>query len=268
MIASLSSSEGSSVSAQDFVHVLKGIRGFSLDLVVFRVSDTGIYLQGMDGSHICLFELQFNKKDLSQFEYSEKKDLAVIAVTPTALDKALACFQSGQDLTIDTKGKSPTSIGFTFAGGGKGCLDKSISIPIHHADGETLLTIPEVEYDIDLNTGSKCLSNITEQLALFGDRTTIHCNNEVMKFSCSGDHGSINITLDDEKDDDMEYAIVEDLELKQLYNMRFMKLITGFSGIRKHVYMGLKDDSPLSIRYTLSDEGSHLQFYLAPCIEN
>lgn len=267
MIASLSSSHESGVTAQDMVCILKGLKGFSLDLIVFRMSDTGIYVQGMDNSHICLFELQLNKGDFEDFKFSTKKDSSVIAVTSAALEKVLACYQSGQKLDISTKGTSPTDLSFTFSGGGNGNLDKSISIPVHHADGETLLTIPSVEYDVDITISAKSLSTVMEQLSLFGDRTTIKCNSESISFKCSGGHGTIDISLDDDTIDDMEYAIVEELELSQLYNMRFMRLLTSYVTLRKSVYVGLKDDSPLSVRYGLSDKKSYLQFYLAPCIE-
>ena len=68
-------------------------------------------------------------------------------------------------------------------------------------------------------------------------------------------------------DDFIEYAIQEDFELKQSYNMKHISLMCLFSKLNEQCVMKYSEDRPMEAKYTLDNE-SYVVFYLAPKIED
>ena len=175
----------SAVRSADIVAMLKGVKGFSLDVVTMRVSDKGLYMQGMDQSHVCLFEYSINSRDVARFEYSEKRDAACLSVSAGAIDKVFHCYRDEQSITLASSGRDPTVLTVTLEGGSYPQVN--IGVPLHNVEGDDLLTVPTVEFDVDVTVTSPMLSRTVDQLALFSDRVEVDCREDGMVWKASGD---------------------------------------------------------------------------------
>lgn len=244
--------------------MLKGVKGFSLDVFTMRLSSCGLYMQGMDQSHVCLFEYKIGSSDVSKFDWDDKKDASCLSVSAVALDKVLHCYRQDQSISIETKGASPIEISFTY--NGSSCPETKISIPLHSVEGDDLLTVPTVEFDVDVSIPAVKMSMLVDQLALFSDRLNVCCSEEGMVWKASGDSGTVSISMDEE-DALLEYAVVEGANVKQTYNVRFLKMACSLHGLRKEVALGISNEHPFSMRYILTESG-YAAFYVAPCIDD
>ena len=215
------------VTASDLVSMLKGVKGFSLDVVTMRVSASGLYMQGMDQSHVCLFEYKIGSSDVSDFEWEAKSDASCLSVSAVALDKVLHCYRQDQTITIEAKGASPIEISFTY--NGSACPETKIALPLHSVEGDDLLTVPTVEFDVDVTMPAVKVSMLVDQLSLFSDRLNISCNEDGMVWRASGDSGTVSISMDEE-DALLEYAVVEGANVKQTYSVRFLKMPCSLHG--------------------------------------
>jgi proliferating cell nuclear antigen PCNA len=254
----------SGVRCSDIVSMLKGIKGFALDVVTLRLSSTGMYVQGMDNSHACLFEYKIALGDIETYTFVAGKDAPVVAVSAVALDKALQCYHSGQHLSLDTSGLDPTQLRLSITGGP--FAETIIMVPLHCVEGEELMDIPVVDYDVDVTLSSRKLAVVVEQMGLFGTRVALRCSEDDMVWTCSGEAGCISVKLD-QSDPSLEYAVVEGIDIKQTYSVRFLKLVLGLHSLRDEVYVGVSENVPLTIKYNLVDSGmSCANFYIAPCL--
>ena len=65
-----------STKVNQFASIMKNLKHFSQD-VEFVVSEDGVYTQGMDGSHVCLFELSINSDWFSSYEVEKNQVIGV-----------------------------------------------------------------------------------------------------------------------------------------------------------------------------------------------
>lgn len=251
------------VRCGDVVSMLKGTKGFALDVVTFRLSDTGLHAQGMDASHACLFEYRIASCDVEEYTFVAGKDAPVISVSAAALDKALQCYHTGQYLTLDISGMDPTHLRLSITGGL--FAETTVMVPLHCVEGEELMQIPVVDYDVDATLSSRKLAAVVEQIGLFGTRALLQCSEDDMVWTSNGDAGSVSVKLN-QSDPSFEYAVVEGIDIKQTYSVRFLKLVLSLHSLRDEVYVGVSENVPLTVKYSLVDAGtSCANFYIAPC---
>ena len=225
-----------------FVPCLKAHAHFSLDLIHLQFSKQGLYVQGMEQSHVGLFEFKLSDKWFTTYSFNSKKDDSEIAVTPTMFEKVLSCYQSGQEILMEYSG-SPSSISVKFSAGDTGCYDKSFVVPLCALPDDAKLTVPEVEFDVDLTLSAKKFHAIVDQLSMFGDEAKFSFSESKVSMSSSSDGATINISLDEE-DETIEYAIVEDLEISYLLKSRFLKISGCFTCLTGTVVIGVKEGVP------------------------
>ena len=247
--------------AAAFCTVFRQLKQFDLDVLVIVADSEKLYFQGLDGSHVCLFEIELMKSWFDSFEYEDGVDESVIAIPPVSLDKSLGTRQSGQSIQIEHVGGAAI-LTLRLLGGGDDCIDKEFGLHLSIVDGFERMDVPVQEYDVDLTVRSKRFSNVIDQLALFSANVTIRCNEDAVRMRAKGSIGSMSATIDGD-DDVVAYAIVEGFELEQSYSLRFLKMMAAFSGLSEDAYLGWGIDKPMTLRYELGND-SRVQFFMAP----
>ena len=99
----------------------------------------------------------------------------------------------------------------------------------------------------------------------------------------ASDSGTMRVRI--KEDDIVEYVLMEDVQMKHEYSLKYCLLYSKFAKINKNVSLHLKDETPLKIKYDMShwiDDDSKKQvvgdddeaesknyfgFYLAPKLE-
>jgi len=250
----------SDAKATNLCATVHGLRLFALDALTVVCDDDKVYMQGLDNSHVCLFEVELHSSWFDEYDFDSKKDDASLAISPSILDKVLGTRQTGQSITV--KQESSDSLVLQLQGGTAGNVNKVFTVPLMSVDGYERMDVPPQEYDIDLTVNSKRFSSLIDQLSLFGNSATISSDSEGVNLRTSGDNGVMSARIDG-LDELMEYAIVEDFVLVQRFSLRFLKIMTSFNSLCTDVYVGMGDDKPMTVQYELGDK-SRVQFFMAP----
>jgi len=249
--------------ASMFCNLIHNLRQFSLDVIVFMLDSNRLYMQGLDNSHVSLFEVELTKLWFDVFTWS-KKDDSSIAINPSLIDKALSTRQAGQDIVIEHKSGS-ANLNIKLNGGPSGNIDKDFTLPLSSSEGHEQMSVPEQEYDVDLTIASKRIAGVIDQLMLFGTNVLVNCTDEEVVFKSqndSGDGGEMSARIDT-AEEVIGYEVVEDIDLTQSFSLRFLKIMMAFHSLNKDVVLGWGDDKPMTVKYELG-ENSRVQFFMAP----
>ena len=143
-------------------------------------------------------------------------------------------------------------------------MDKYFEIPLMDIESQ-LLDIQSEESNVDVTVVSKDFCDLINQLNIFNDTLQLEFTETQVMFLANGSDGimKVNINLNDF----IEYAIEENFELKQSYNMKHISLMCLFSKLNEQCVMKYSEDRPMEAKYIL-DNDSYVVFYLAPKIED
>ena len=216
----------------------------------------GLYLQAMDGSHICCCEL--NLKSDWFCKYKIKKEV-VIGVHLEIIDRILSCLDRKLKLQLLYNKNDKFSIIMSDDN-----IKKHYEMAIIDIDSD-IMEIPKVEYTADIELKGMYLKNYINELSLFGEDLILLCNDTNITLKTSGDGNTSVIIIKDEHLD--EYSIEEDAELRSSYNIKYIKNITNFVKLSKNIYIGVSDAYPLALIYNLDEnKDNNIKFYIAPKI--
>lgn len=232
------------------------------DLVKIYIEEDRLHMQGMDSSHVCLFDAVLAASWFTTYERKDE-DPEQISVPARIFQKVLSTYRPDQNIEISIDGKD-NKLMMDFKGGEKTC-DKYFELPLID-DGSDLIDIPSEDSEIDMVITSKKLTDLVSQFEIFDQTLSFDMSEENVLMSASGDDGSMTAKLSLEDSQLIDYAIVEDLNLKVSFALRYIKLMTAFNKLSEDVKLELSTDKPLFMTYDIGDE-SNLKLVLAPKID-
>tara|TARA_B100001093_G_scaffold518769_1_gene604842 strand:- start:1675 stop:2475 length:801 start_codon:yes stop_codon:yes gene_type:complete len=248
-----------------FIQIFRNLKDICNDVNI-NVSEYGMYAQGMDSSHISLFEF---KMVPSWFDVYEVEGTDTLGVHCSLLFTVFDCIEEGQHIEILRKRGSDT-FNVNLAGSG---YQKEFQLGTIDIETE-MMSIPEMEYDADIKMVSKDFSDLIGQVSKFGQDVNVKCNDKIELIGSSEELGKIKIIIED--DNIISYEVVEDCDLEMAYAIEFIKRFTQFSNINSEVYVHFSMNSPMKVCYNLDtwmendgddeDEkiNNFIRFYLAP----
>jgi proliferating cell nuclear antigen len=195
-----------------------------------------MHIQGMDKSHVCLFDLKLKKEWFSNYNVIEHTNL---------------CFDASIFYSmISTKGDK------------KSDYSKYFTMPLIEYEYDEM-NIPETEYDAELSLPSKKVTDMLSQLSNFGDDLNIKCSDDFVDFKTKGNSGEmrVNIPIDDMS----SYSVVEDEDINLNYSMIYINKMCITNKLSSDIDFCLSNQCPMKIKYDLGDD-SMLLFYIAPKI--
>lgn len=246
------------VNAEKFTHIFQHLKNFTDNINIDFLQD-GIYIQGMDNSHVSLYEITLNKSYFESYEITED-DKSEIGVNNVFLYKILNTRFPNQTIEISYTG-DPDSINIDFNSDLKDEFNKSFQLPLMELNIEKL-HIPEIEYQADLVMTTSILTKMIDEFAIFDEKINILCNDEAINFKAIGVEGNMRVEIPIEDVD--EYLIEEDGEMNVTYSIKNFQFMCSFNKLSNTVKIGISDSNPMLISYEF-DECS-AKFYLAPCI--
>lgn len=232
------------------------------DLVKIYIKEEGLYMQGMDSSHVCLFDGVLAAKWFTTYE-REYDDPEHISVPARIFQRVLSTYRPDQNIEISIDGDD-SKLMMDFKGGEKTC-DKYFELPLID-DGSDLMNIPMEESEIDMAITSKKLTDLVSQFEIFDQTLSFDMSEDKVLMSASGDEGSMTAKLSLEDSQLIDYAIIEGLSLKISFALRYIKLMTAFNKLSEEVKLELSTDKPLFMIYDIGDD-SNLKLVLAPKID-
>lgn len=231
------------------------------ETVTLRFSEEGIYVQGLDGSHVSLFEWKLTPNWFTEYEWSSD-DVSESSVHTGIMHKVISTFHQDQTMTMEIENESDNlSLSFTE---GKDTCDKHFELPLIDIDSE-IMTIPEKDSDIDLVISSKKLSELVGQFEIFDSTLSFKFSDEDIIMKASGVDGSMTASMS--LDDVTEFAMAEDKdEIKQSFALKYIRMMSNFSKISNEAMMEFTVGAPMTLKYDMAED-SYIKFYLAPKVD-
>ena len=239
-----------------------------MDTVNIHVNTNGIYLQGMDTSQVCLFELRLQDDWFTSYQVEHN---VVLGIHCNTFYKVIQClednnqhmklnYDDGDYLKISLEGSVATA------------ANKYFELPLIDIDSE-MLEIPETDYSVDIEIHSQIITNYINQLMIFDEDFKMNCTQDNIIMKSKSESGSLSIEMTD--DNILLYCLEEGFESLDLtFCLTYIKHMCNFSKITKSVVINLKDNTPLRFHQSFDDvevfedSKNYLRFYLAPKIED
>jgi proliferating cell nuclear antigen PCNA len=216
-----------------------------------------LYIQGMDKAHICLFNLNIQKKWFDEYIVDEP---TVVSFDTSIFYLVISTKQDSHNINIFFDGEDSISIDLIAQENAKGDFDKHFKIPLVDYDYEEM-NIPSVEYDADFSITSKKICEITSQMMSFGTDINFKCSEEKIDIIANGIMGEmlVNIPIEDL----IEYSIVEGGIIDLKYSLSYIHKMCLTNKLSSDIQFSISDDRPIKIMYDLGDDSS-LVFFMAP----
>lgn len=243
----------SAVHAKRFINIFSNLNNLT-DNVVLYFKDDGLYMQGMDLSHVSLFEATFNKNWFTTYKV-EQTDVRQIAINLGCFKNILSTRGDEQSIYMEYSGSSPDSLTIIFRSMVKDSKDIPREYKLMLMDVDiTVLDIPDEELSVQFYIDTKTLSLLVKQLSMFDESVVIKCNEEEIRFSACGKDGSMTVNLfDNDKDKDYidEFSIDENYKLRTTFALKYFEYFCAFQKVSDCVRLSFKNDFPAEMFYSL-----------------
>jgi len=219
-----------------------------------------LHIQGMDKSHVCLFNLNLKNNWFTSYEVSEKRD---ICFDTNIFYSMISSKSDEQNLII--KINSDDSLDIELVNSvKKNDYNKYFAMPLIEYEYDEM-NIPSTDYDAELSLPSKKVTDMLSQLSNFGDDLNVKCGENDADFSTKGNAGEmrVNIPIDDMS----SYSIVEGELINLTYSLIYISKMCVSNKLSADIDFSLSNEYPMKIKYDLGDE-SELLFYIAPKLED
>jgi proliferating cell nuclear antigen PCNA len=252
------------------------------DHVNMNFTNEGLYMQCLDNNHCCLFECNLASKWFDKYEFDAEMDAAQIGIHAATFYKVINIRQDKQEIEISSEGSQVDTVNIHFTKGNNN-FNKSFEIPIIDLESE-MMDIPKDETSVDVVIDTKRLSELASELVLFSEILTLIFSEEGIEFTASGTEGKMKSSID--LDEVNEYAVGENMTLKQSYSLKYLNIMCHFGKLSKEISLGFSDGRPMHLTYNMDetkttddtpDDEEHeddpapknyVSFYLAPRIDD
>jgi len=231
--------------------------------VNFDCSEKGIQVQSMDSSHVALVSLLLRESAFSEFKCERPTSLGM---NVDSLAKILKMCGPADSLKLRWQNEADT-VSFQCEGGDDRIADfdlKLMQIESEHME------IPEQQYKVVAKLPSAEFQKICRDLKEFGETMQVKAGKDGLTFSVQGDLGAGNVMLKPRESEKPEerVALKVDEPVTATFALRYLVNFSKAAPLSGAVELGLGPDAPLLVKYELeTTENGHLQFYLAPKID-
>jgi proliferating cell nuclear antigen PCNA len=258
--------------ADIFTNMFQNIKLFT-DNMNISFEKEQFYVQGMDSSHVSIFEINIAQE---WFDTYEIKEPSVIGVSTPIFHKILNTRSIGHQISMEIGETDKDRMLIEFTSECQGTFDKSFHMPLMDIDTDRML-IPETEYDLEFIIDSKKMKSIIDELSHFGDAVSISFKDDTVLFASeTAAEGAMKLKASIE---DFDSCTVDDeATISSNYATRYIMWMTHFHKINKTCCVSIKNGIPMQFKYPIENKGeendnedntsnqNYVRFFLAPKI--
>ena len=237
-----------------FTSIMQNLKQLS-DSVNITLDEEKFYIQGMDSSHISMFELSIQKDWFTTYTVNETISIGANLII---LSKILSTRSEKQHIKLTYNTDNMDKLGVDFIGKDDD-YNKFFEFPLMDIDSE-MLGVPDTVYDLNLTIDSKKFKQLVDQLNTFGDSVSFNTNGDKLNVETDGEMTTMKMEIS--KNEDIKQLDIDN-DVSISFNTRFIHHICGFHKIASNVYIGLSNNTPVEMKYVLEDE-SFMRVFLAP----
>lgn len=233
-------------------HLLKN----SSSQINATLNEKKLHIQGMDKSHVCLFDLNLTSNWFDKYNIDKKFDCCFDTSSFYSMINI-----KGDDQALVIKKNSDETLSIELVSGEKkNDYNKYFTLPLLEYEYEEML-IPTTDYDAEFSLPSKKVTDMLSQLSNFGDDINIKCSDDYVDFKTNGNSGEMRVNIP--VDDMSSYSVVEGEEVNLSYSLIYISKMCITNKLSSDIEFSLSNDCPMKINYDLGDDSS-LTFYIAP----
>jgi proliferating cell nuclear antigen len=237
-------------------HVLKN----SCTEINATFDTNNLHIQGMDKSHICLFDLNLKKEWFNEYDIQSKQDICFNANNFYSI---ISIKSDGQSLVIKKNSDDVLSIELIHSEKNAN-YNKYFSMPLLDYEYDEM-KIPTTDFDAEFSLPSKKVTDMLSQLSNFGDDINIKCAENYVDFKTNGSSGEMRVNIP--VDDMSSYAVVEGELLNLSYSLLYINKMCITNKLTTDIEFSISKECPMKINYDLGDESS-LVFHIAPKMDD
>merc|ERR1711933_534452 len=230
----------------------------------FDCSEKGIQVQSMDSSHVALVSLLLRESAFADFKCDRPTSLGM---NVDSLGKIFKMCGPNDSLKLRWQNDADT-LNFQCESSDDDRI-ADFDLKLMQIESEHM-EIPEQHYKVVAKLPSSEFQKICRDLKEFGETMQMSASKEGIKFSVAGDVGSGNVMLkprEAEKPEDKVTLTVHE-PVTATFALRYLVNFAKAAPLSGQVELGLGADAPLLVKYDIEKpENGHLQFYLAPKID-
>ena len=242
-----------------FVSLFYNLKNCSTILsLVFKKE--GLFIQGMDKSHVCMYEVNIHK---DWFTFYENDDIeSIISMDSQTFFSVLHLVNDSYKIELyqNIIGGDHFNIDLLVLKDQTGEFSKYFTLPLTDSEFE-LLSLPDIEYEVDFSMDAKKICEIINQLLLFGTDLEMNCNEEKIILGTNGISGTmmVDVPLNDLK----EFSIAEGESFVLKYSLSYLGKMCLTNKLSQIIEFSLSSEYPMKINYDLGEK-SNLTFFIAP----
>ncbi len=270
--------------------ILKKLKLFT-ESFVLMVNNERLYIQGMDSSHIIIFDLHLSSEWFDKIETSSDKNFE-FGLHTTLLAKILNIKSDSQSMRIYNDENSTDKLGIDFINGSSNDYDKFFEVPLMDIDND-LLEIPPTDYNASIIIESKNFKKLIDDFhGLEFQNIQIKCSEYEVQFKSESSNGNMVLNINDSQMYSYNTTLDDDDVVSNSFNLNFIGKMCQFK-VSKFICIQQSPGIPIEIKYLLnpndekkmenSDESngsnedngniekltrSWFKFYLAPCVSD
>ena len=154
----------------EFINIFSNLKHFT-DSINLMISEDKLYIQGMDQSHVCVYELFLEKQWFHLWEVSTDE---TYGFQLSMFNKILHTYSDTQTIRLEGDIECD-KLRIEFTSHTKSDFNKFFEIPLMEINCE-LLHIPVCDYEVDLVMESKKFKSLIDELSHFNDTVTFRCD--------------------------------------------------------------------------------------------
>lgn len=241
-----------------FVSVFQVLKNCSTLISITFEPDVA-HIQGMDKSHVCLFDVKLHKNWFTNYDII---DSTKICFDSNVFHSIISTKSENQDLIIkmNSDDQDVLYVNFESIEVKKGDFKKSFKMPLVEYEYEEM-NIPTVDYDAEFSLLSKQITDMFSQLNNFGNDIIINCSETSISLTTNGITGEMRVDIP--IDDLSSYSIVEGEDITLTYSLAYINKMCITNKLSADVEFSLSNECPMKISYDLGDDSSMI-FFMAP----
>jgi len=238
-----------------FISIFHLLKNSSTDIhATFDVNN--LHIQGMDKSHICLFDLNLKKEWFESYEVVSKEEICF----NTSIFYSIINTKSDEQTLVIKKETNDFLIIELINLIKNSDYNKYFSMPLLEYEYDEM-NIPSPDFDAEFSLPSKRVTEMLSQLSNFGDDINIKCSDDCVDFKTNGTSGEMRVNIP--VDDMSSYGVVEGEVIDLTYSLLYINKMCITNKLTSEIDFSISKDCPMKINYDLGDESS-LVFYIAP----
>ena len=242
-----------------FQIIFQNIRTFS-DKYCINFNPEHIYIQGMDDSHIAIFEVMLKKEWFKEYECETQFN---IGIHGSIFSKILATRDPIQHIIMNCENDNPDNMDLSFMHPSNS-FDKHFRMPLIDYESE-MMSIPPCDYSVNMEIESKEWKKIVDQLSNFGDSIQFLCKEDSVHLIAGSIEGKMDINILSDKIE--TYEVDEGCDMNAQFQLRYLQTMANFQKVNKYVNIMMSEDIPCCCKFNMNED-NYIQFYLAPQIND